>query len=86
LPGLPHAKNKFRNLLPKENVRLQISAVALKATVAAFRSEEKTRSIWAKINLKILQCSCTLPAQLCKLLKLNGAGDGNRTLVSIPHA
>ena len=25
---------------------------------------------------------CTFPAQLCKLLKLNGAGEGNRTLVS----
>jgi hypothetical protein len=35
----------------------------------------------AKNNLKKHQFSCTLPAQLCKLLKLNGAGEGNRTLV-----
>jgi hypothetical protein len=37
-----------------------------------------------KNNLKNSKFSCTFPAQLCKLLKLNGAGEGNRTLVSVP--
>jgi hypothetical protein len=37
-----------------------------------------------KNNLKNSEFSCTFPAQLCKLLIANGAGEGNRTLVFIP--
>src|SRR6185503_11111149 len=34
-------------------------------------------------DLEELKFSCTFPAQLCKSLVLNGAGEGNRTLVSV---
>jgi hypothetical protein len=35
-----------------------------------------------KIDLKGSFFSCTFPAQRCKSLMINGAGEGNRTLVS----
>jgi hypothetical protein len=38
------------------------------------------------MELKDAQFSCTFPAQLCKSLMLNGAGEGNRTLVIITKA
>ena len=34
------------------------------------------------MNLKKEEFSCTFPAQRCKSLMLNGAGEGNRTLVN----
>jgi len=33
--------------------------------------------------LRIKNASCTFPAQRCKSLMLNGAGEGNRTLVTM---
>jgi hypothetical protein len=49
--------------------------------ILLFAGRKFARYFQAKNNLKKSQFSCTFPAQLCKLLKLNGAGEGNRTLV-----
>src|ERR1044071_7630479 len=43
-------------------------------------------AIPAKMELKNRTFSCTFPAQRCKSLIINGAGEGNRTLVFITDA
>ena len=50
---------------------------------AGFVTPKRLKKLIEKIDLKNPSVSCTFPAQLCKLLIINGAGEGNRTLVYI---
>jgi hypothetical protein len=45
--------------------------------------QKRQKRAGRRMILKGVSFSCTFPAQRCKSLMLNGAGEGNRTLVEI---